>query len=83
MVSPFTSGSGSSPDWGHCDVFLGITPPSQWLFSLRCTALLQSTPVLLELEVEDENDNSPQCTESVYQVAITENANIINGYWRI
>ena len=74
MVSPLTSGSGSSSGWGHCDVFLGTTSPSQWLFSLRCTSLLQSTPVLLEVKVEDENDNSPQFTESVYQVAISENA---------
>ena len=37
----------------------------------------------LEVEVEDENDNSPQFTESVYQVAISENATVASSIIRV
>ena len=47
------------------------------------TSLLQSTTVSLEVEVEDENDNSPQFTESVYQVAISENATVASSIIRV
>lgn len=47
------------------------------------TSLLQSTTVSLEVEVEDENDNSPQFSESVYQVAISENATVASSIIRV
>ena len=37
----------------------------------------------LEVEVEDENDNFPQFTESVYQVAISENATVASSIIRV
>ena len=47
---------------------------------LSCT---QSTSVLIEINVEDENDNSPKFTESVYQVAISENATVASSIIRV
>lgn len=37
----------------------------------------------IEVEVEDENDNPPQFTESVYQVAISENATVTSSIIRV
>ena len=47
------------------------------------SSLTQSTSVLIEVNVEDENDNSPQFTESVYQVAISENATVASTIIRV
>ena len=46
-------------------------------------SLTQSTSILIEVNVEDENDNSPQFTESVYQVAISENATVASTIIRV
>ena len=37
----------------------------------------------LEVNVEDENDNRPQFTESVYLVAISENATVSSSIIRV
>lgn len=37
----------------------------------------------LEVNVEDENDNRPQFTESVYLVAISENASVSSSIIRV
>ncbi|XP_078366665.1 protocadherin Fat 4-like [Oculina patagonica] len=43
----------------------------------------KSTSVSIEVNVEDENDNPPQFTESVYQVAISENATVASSIIRV